>query len=128
MRELVFVANDTEEKRYMVVFNALCFAQGELADRTELQTHRNLVRKLKAIGVIVNPTRTENESAAYLCPNGGTVLATEPEYQILKRFLTAHIKNVMRVLSDELLTAIEWADNLAEKKDAALPKPKVQRE
>lgn len=114
MRQLTFAPHD-RTRRFVICYTALCHAPAQLDGRTELRHHGSLLTKLESLAVEANPNRGENESASYASPNGGRVEITEPEYQILKRFLNAAM-NVpfLRPVSRELDLAIEWIENLPE--------------
>jgi hypothetical protein len=120
MRVLEF-GRDDDARRYILCYQALCYAEGEL-ERSEVRVHGSLLTKLETIGELANPDRRAGDLPLYRCPAGGSVHVSEHEYAILKRFLVAFLPKLVRALSRQYEAALEWCDNVAEMKEPAAPK------
>lgn len=118
MRRLNFEPNDGD-RRYIIVYQALCFADAQLA-RNELMVHGTLLQKMEGIGQIANPERSMDQAPLYRCVGGGEILVTEVEYAMVKRFLTKFLDTISRSLSRELNRAYEWIESVPEVPEATL--------
>ena len=116
MRVLKFGPGN-EDRRWLVCYNALCFAQGKLDGRSELNQHGKLVELMETVATVVNPDRPVDENASWSSPGGGEVIVSELQYQILKRFLTAYIDNCVRAWTRELAKALNWIEEVPEHKE-----------